>query len=73
MKKRLFIGSSAEQITTLNEIIALIGDAADCTPWTNAFGHNESTLGALIKQTRLSDFAILLATKMTLRNKEQRR
>ncbi|SDF43918.1 Predicted nucleotide-binding protein containing TIR-like domain-containing protein [Mucilaginibacter pineti] len=63
MKKRLFIGSSAEQITTLNEIIALIGDAADCTPWTNAFGHNESTLGALIKQTRLSDFAILLATK----------
>jgi hypothetical protein len=63
MKKRLFIGSSAEQLTTLNEIIDLIGDAADCTPWTNAFGHNESTLGALIKQTRLSDFAILLATK----------
>ncbi|MEO6520527.1 MAG: STING domain-containing protein [Mucilaginibacter sp.] len=63
MKRRLFIGSSAEQISTLNEIIALIGDSAECTPWTNAFGHNESTLNALIKQTRLSDFAILLATK----------
>nr|WP_294948797.1 STING domain-containing protein [uncultured Mucilaginibacter sp.] len=63
IKKRLFIGSSAEQLTTLNEIVALIGDAAECTRWTNAFGNNESTLNALIKQTRLSDFAILLATK----------
>lgn len=63
IKKRLFIGSSAEQLTTLTEIIGLIGDSAECTPWTNAFGHNENTLNALIKQTRLSDFAILLATK----------
>jgi len=68
IKKRLFIGSSSEQIATLNEIIALIDDVADCTPWTNAFGLNKSGLDSLIKQTRLSDFAILLATKDDITN-----
>lgn len=69
MKKRLFIGSSAEQLSTVDEIITLIGDAADCIPWTNAFGLNKGTLDALIKQTRLTDFAILLATKDDITNK----
>jgi hypothetical protein len=63
MKKRLFIGSSAEQLATLNEIIKLIGDDVECIPWTGAFEMNKSGLDSLIKQTRLSDFAILLATK----------
>ena len=63
MKKRIFLGSSAEQLATLLEIIDLIGNTADCTPWTNAFSLNGSTLHTLIKQTRLADFAILLATK----------
>jgi hypothetical protein len=68
MKKRLFIGSSSEQIATLNEIITLIGDAVACTSWTNAFSFNKSGLDSLIKQTRLSDFAILLATKDDVTN-----
>lgn len=63
MKKRLFIGSSSEQLTTLNKIQKLLGDAVDCIPWTNAFEMNKSGLDSLIKQTQLSDFAILLATK----------
>jgi len=63
MKKRLFIGSSSEQLTTLNEIIKLFGDDIECIPWTAAFEKNKSGLDSLIKQTRLSDFAILLATK----------
>lgn len=70
MKKRLFIGSSAEQIDTLREITNMIGDIVECTPWTNAFGLNKSALDALIKQTRLSDFAILLATKDDITNKK---
>lgn len=63
MKPRLFLGSSSEQLATLNEIQKLIGDIAECIPWTNAFGLNKSGLDSLIKQTRLSDFAILIATK----------
>lgn len=63
MKKRLFIGSSSEQLATLNEIVTLIGTAAECIPWTNAFALNKSGLDSLIKQTRLADFAILIATK----------
>ena len=68
MKKRLFVGSSSEQLATLNQIIGLIGDAAECIPWTSAFGLNKSGLDALIKQTRLSDFALLLATKDDVTN-----
>lgn len=63
MKKRLFVGSSSEQLTTLNEIQRLLGDTVECIPWTGAFEMNKSGLDSLIKQTRLSDFAILLATK----------
>ncbi|TWF39616.1 putative nucleotide-binding protein with TIR-like domain [Chitinophaga polysaccharea] len=68
MKPRLFLGSSSEQLTTLNEIQKLIGDVAECVPWTNAFSLNKSGLDSLIKQTRLSDFAILIATKDDLTN-----
>lgn len=63
VQKRLFIGSSAEQLSILNEVVNLIGDAAKCIPWTNAFALNRSALDSLIKQTRLSDYAILIATK----------
>lgn len=63
MMKRLFIGSSSEQLSTLNEIQKLLGDSVECIPWTNAFETNKSGLDSLIKQTRLSDFSILLATK----------
>lgn len=63
MKKRIFIGSSSEQLATLNKVIDLLGDEYDCIPWTDAFGLNASGLDSLIKQTRLADYSILLATK----------
>jgi hypothetical protein len=74
MKKRIFIGSSSEQLPTLNQIIALIGEEAECVSWTSAFGLNKSGLDALIKQTRLCDFSLLLATKddvTTVRGEDQ--
>lgn len=63
MKKRIFIGSSSEQLSTLNEIVELLGDTVQCIPWTDAFALNKSGLDSLIKQTRLADFSILIATK----------
>jgi hypothetical protein len=63
LKPRLFAGSSSEQIPLLNKIIDLIGEAAECIPWTNAFDSNKSGLDSLIKRARLADFSILLATK----------
>lgn len=63
MKKRIFIGSSSEQLTTLNDIVDLLGDTVECIPWTDAFALNKSGLDSLIKQTRLADFSILIATK----------
>ncbi len=63
IKKRLFIGSSAEKLSLLNQVVSLVGDNAVCIPWTNAFAINKSALDSLIKQTRLSDYAILIATK----------
>ncbi|QXV66321.1 nucleotide-binding protein [Mucilaginibacter sp. 21P] len=63
MKKRIFIGSSSEQLTTLNEIITLLGESVECIPWTDAFGLNKSGLDSLIKQTKLADFSVLVATK----------
>jgi hypothetical protein len=63
MKKRVFIGSSSEQLATLNEIVSLLGNDVECTPWTDAFALNKSGLDSLVKQTRLADFSILIATK----------
>jgi len=63
MKKRIFIGSSSEQLGTLNEITTLLGPSVECIPWTDAFGLNKSGLDSLIKQSRLADFSILIATK----------
>lgn len=63
MRKRIFIGSSSEQIVILNETIKLLGESIECIPWTKAFTLNKSSLDSLIKQTRLADFAILIATK----------
>jgi hypothetical protein len=63
MKKRIFIGSSSEQLSILNEIVDLLGSDVECIPWTDAFTLNKSGLDSLIKQTRLADFSILIATK----------
>ncbi|WP_276345617.1 STING domain-containing protein [Daejeonella sp. JGW-45] len=69
IQHRLFIGSSAEQIPLLNNVAALIGDVAHCIKWTKAFASNKSALDSLMKQTRLADYAILIATKDDLAEK----
>nr|WP_068892291.1 STING domain-containing protein [Pedobacter panaciterrae] len=63
LQKRIFIGSSAEQIKTLNYVTKLLEPDAKCIPWTSAFDLNKSGLDSLIKHTRLADYAILIATK----------
>lgn len=68
MKKRIFIGSSSEQLSTLDQVKDLLGDDFECIPWTAAFDLNKSGLDSLLKQTRLSDFSILIATKDDLTN-----
>ncbi|QQT29431.1 nucleotide-binding protein [Sphingobacterium multivorum] len=63
MKQRIFIGSSAEQLNTLNKIKEYLETDFECIAWTDAFGLNKSSLDSLVKQTRLADFSILLASK----------
>jgi hypothetical protein len=65
MQPRVFIGSSAEQIQLIKRIEDKLSAHFDCVPWTNGsvFRINKSALESLLRQTRLSDFAILVATK----------
>lgn len=65
MKPRVFIGSSSEAIRVLNLVQDYLKAAVDTVTWTNksVFAPNKGTLESLVKQTKLSDFAILIATK----------
>ncbi|MBO0938704.1 nucleotide-binding protein [Fibrella sp. HMF5335] len=65
MKPRLFIGSSSESIAFLNEVKLYIEPHVDVVAWTHkdVFSPNKGTLESLVKQTKLSDFSILIATK----------
>ena len=63
MKPRIFLGSSAENLSVLDAICNQLAEIGNCLKWTNAFAQNKSNLDSLITQTRLSDFSILLAMK----------
>ncbi|HEY5369234.1 MAG TPA: TIR domain-containing protein [Hanamia sp.] len=63
MKPRIFLGSSAENLTTLEIISNELSTVGNCVKWTKAFEQNKSNLDSLFTQTRLSDFSILLAMK----------
>ena len=63
MKPRIFLGSSAENLTTLEIISHELSAVGNCVKWTSAFEQNKSNLDSLFIQTRLSDFSILLAMK----------
>lgn len=63
MKPRVFLGSSAENLSTLKLISTHLSIIANCIEWTNAFSQNKSNLDSLVAQTRLADFSILLAMK----------
>lgn len=65
MKPRVFLGSSSERIDILNYVQDKLKSVADPVAWTNSsvFSPNKGALESLVKQTKLSDFAILIATK----------
>lgn len=74
MKPRLFIGSSAEALATLEQVQAALEPVADCRRWTKIFDQNKSGLESLLKEARLSDFGVLIATQddvSTSRGKRQ--
>jgi len=63
MKPRIFLGSSSESLSTLQKVNDLLSDIGDCKMWTNAFERNKSGLDSLVRETKLSDFSVLLAMK----------
>lgn len=63
MKPLVFLGSSANNLATLQKVADYLSDIADCKIWSMAFARNKSNLDSLIKQTRLVDFSIMLAMK----------
>lgn len=65
MKPRVFIGSSSEALSILTDVQNLLKGSVDVVTWTNksVFQPNKGTLESLVRQTKLSDFAVLIATK----------
>lgn len=63
MKPRIFIGSSADNLSTLKIISGSLSTIGNCIEWPDAFTQNKSNLDSLMIQTRLSDFSVLLAMK----------
>jgi hypothetical protein len=66
MKSRIFLGSSADNLGVLNRVAGLLSDVGECILWTKAFVQNRSNLDSLMRQTKLSDFSIMLAMKNDL-------
>jgi hypothetical protein len=64
MLPRLFIGSSKEGLKYVTYIEKKLKDHADCSKWTDdrVFAPNRSVFEVLIKQAKLADFALLVAT-----------
>lgn len=63
MKPRIFIGSSAKSLSISHQVGNLLADVGDCVVWSNAFTQNKSNLDSLIRQTKIADFSVLIATK----------
>jgi Predicted nucleotide-binding protein containing TIR-like domain len=65
MEPRLFIGSSKEGMKYARQIEEKLDGVARCVKWfdDNVFKPNRGTLDTLVKQAKLSDFALLIATK----------
>lgn len=66
MKPRIFIGSSADNLSILKIISASLSTIGNCIEWPDAFTQNKSNLDSLMIQTRLSDFSVLLAMKQDI-------
>lgn len=63
MKPSIFLGSSSESVLTLQKVNDLLSSVGDCKMWPNAFERNNSALDSLVRETKLCDFSVLLATK----------
>ncbi|KAA5534563.1 hypothetical protein F0919_08045 [Taibaiella lutea] len=62
MRSQIFIGSSAEGLRYVDQICTYLEPVGDVVKWTTSFTQNRSALDSLIKKTKLSEFAILVAT-----------
>ncbi len=62
MRSQIFIGSSAEGLRYVDQISSYLESVGDIVKWTTAFTQNKSALDSLVKKTKLSEFAILVAT-----------
>src|SRR6476469_5366131 len=73
MKPRIFIGSSSspKSLMILETVTTLLSPIGDCIKWTNAFTQNKSNLESLTRQTKMCDFAVLIATKDDLLLKKE--
>src|SRR5262249_36240862 len=61
MRPRIFIGSSGKAEKYAGAIQDALGDAAECTPWTDgAFRLSQSTLDNLMEHVHNSDFGIFV-------------
>lgn len=63
MKSQIFLGSSSEGLKFVDRVKDILEPVGECISWTTSFTQNRSALDSLIKKTKLSDFAILIATK----------
>lgn len=72
MKSQIFIGSSSEGLKYVDTIKNYLEPAGDCVLWTTSFRQNRSALDSLVKKTKLTDFAVLIATcdDLTLKRDE---
>jgi hypothetical protein len=72
MRSQIFIGSSVEGLKYVELIKNYLEGVGDFITWTTAFTQNRSALDSLIKKTKLSEFAILIATcdDLTLKRNE---
>jgi len=72
MRSQIFIGSSAEGLKYVEQISVYLETVGDVVKWTTSFTQNRSALDSLIRKTKLSEFAILVATcdDLTLKRDE---
>ena len=72
MRSQIFIGSSAEGLRHVELIKEYLEPIGDCVSWTTSFSQNRSALDSLVKKTKLTEIAILVATSddLTLKRDE---
>lgn len=72
MRSQIFIGSSAEGLKYVELISSYLEPVGEVVRWTTSFTQNRSALDSLVKKTKLSEFALLVATcdDLTLKRDE---